>query len=214
MTNVVYDNESLIREYLEWKKTHSPIAADRYRVWVKRFQDFANRAPEALSIQDWVAFAESLKDRFAPKSVEFALIIVQDYLRFWKEQGRLRGLPLYFVRVPRAKSVPHNAIEEQEYQQMVTVLQSLGPAGLRDLVIVMLLHDTGMRVGELASLEIDQIEETHRQPFDPRKPRAVAVCFGTAIQTMSCINWSSSASILVTIPIGFLWAGRVMAKST
>ncbi len=30
---------------------------------------------------------------------------------------------------------------------------------MRDLAVVMLLHDTGMRVGELARLEIDQVEE-------------------------------------------------------
>ena len=42
---------------------------------------------------------------------------------------------------------------------MVAVLKKTGETGLRDLAIVMLLHDTGMRVGELVSLEIEQIEE-------------------------------------------------------
>ena len=33
------------------------------------------------------------------------------------------------------------------------------PANLRDLAMIMLLHDTGMRLGELLSLEIEDIQE-------------------------------------------------------
>lgn len=153
------DNESFINEYLEWKRTHAPVAADRYRVWITRFQRFTNKAPEHLVIGDWTAFADSLEGRFAPKSVQFALNIVHNYLRFWQEQGRLRRLPLYLARVPKAMVDSHHALEESEYRQMVEVLLNRGEAGLRDLAIVMLLHDTGMRVGELVSLEMEQIEE-------------------------------------------------------
>ena len=53
----------------------------------------------------------------------------------------------------------HAAISEEEYVQVVEALKRKGKDALRDLVIIMLLHDTGMRVGELVALEIEQIEE-------------------------------------------------------
>lgn len=153
------DNESLVCQYLEWKSSYAPPAARMYARWVRLFQEATNKAPEAVTLGDWTAFARSLDGRFAPKSVEFALNIVHNYLRFWHEQGRLRRLPLYLARVPRAISQSHHAASEDEYRQMVKALRSEGNRSLRDLAIVMLLHDTGMRVGELAALEIEQIEE-------------------------------------------------------
>lgn len=153
------DNETLISEYLEWKRSYAPPAARMYARWVRLFQQATNKAPEAITLGDWTAFARSLEGRFAPKSVEYALNIVHNYLRFWYEQGRLRRLPLYLARVPRAISQSHNAASEDEYRQMVAVLRKEGNRSLRDLAIVMLLHDTGMRVGEVAALEIEQIEE-------------------------------------------------------
>lgn len=156
---VVEDNESLIKEYLEWKSSYALRASHAYEIWVRRFQEFSNKAPEALTLGDWTAFARSLPGRFAPKSVEYALNIIHNYLRFWHEQGRLRHLPLYLARVPKAIACTHHAITDEEYQRLVAVLQKRGESGLRDLAILMLLHDSGMRVGELAALQIEQVEE-------------------------------------------------------
>ena len=153
------ESGTFVEQYLEWKMTYAPRAAKAYEVWVRRFDDFTNKAPEALALGDWTAFARSLDGRFAPKSLEFALNVIHNYLRFWHEQGRLRQFPLYLAKVPKATACSHNAATEDEYRAMVRVLERRGDVALRDLAILMLLHDTGMRVGELVQLEIDQIEE-------------------------------------------------------
>jgi len=151
-------NRELIDQYLSWKRSHAAVAAKRYEIWVRRFQEKTNKAPEEFEIDDWNSFAEELRGRFAPKSVQYALNIVHNYLRFWHEQGRLRRFPLYLARVPKARARSHEAIPEEEYQEMKSVLMEKGEDGLRDLAIVMLLHDTGMRVGELASFRTEQLE--------------------------------------------------------
>jgi len=153
------DNETLVRHYLEWKSSYAPCAANRYAIWVRRFQAAINKAPEDITVGDWSAFARSLSGRFAPKCVEYALNIAHNYLRFWFEQGRLRRLPLYLARVQKAIACSHAAATEEEYQAMVQALRLKGDEALRDLAMLMLLHDTGMRVGELVALEIEQIEE-------------------------------------------------------
>lgn len=153
------DNETLVRHYLEWKSSYAPCAANRYAIWVRRFQEAINKAPEAITVGDWSAYARSLRGRFAPKCMEYALNVAHNYLRFWFEQGRLRRLPLYLARVQKAIACSHAAATEDEYQAIVRTLKMRGDKCLRDLAIVMMLHDTGMRVGELVTLEIEQIEE-------------------------------------------------------
>ena len=151
-------NHELIEEYLTWKKSYSKSAYRSYKVWVIRFQTFVNKPPERMNHADYGAFAESLKGRYAPRAISFALSVIHNYLRFYAEQGRLH-FPLYLARVPRGYVRSHEAVAEDEYKMMVAALRAKQPQSLRDLLIVMLLHDTGMRIGELVSLEIEDMEE-------------------------------------------------------
>ena len=109
---------------------------------------------------DYVSFSHGLQKTFAPRCIEYALNVVHNYLRFFAEQGRLR-FPLYLARVPRGYAQSYEAVTEEEYQKIVAVLKAEKAVPLRDLAMIMLLHDTGMRVGELVSLEIEDIEEDY-----------------------------------------------------
>jgi integrase/recombinase XerD len=151
------NNESLIEEYLAWKRSYSKSAQRAYRLWVVRFQNFVDKIPEEISHKDWVAFASQLVDRHSPRGVQYALSIVHNYLKFFFEQGRLR-FPLYLARVPNAAAESYQAIEESDYRSIVDMLRAENPVPLRDLAIIMLLHDTGMRAGELVSLSIEDLE--------------------------------------------------------
>lgn len=151
-------NEQFIEEYLAWKQSYTNTAFRAYRVWVTRFQLFANKYPEAMTHTDYVAFADSIRNKYAPRCIEFALNIVHNYLRFFAEQGRLH-FPMYLVRVPKAHSNSHAAVTEEEYQTIIETMKKNHPHENRNRAIVMLLHDTGMRIGELLSLKTDDIEE-------------------------------------------------------
>jgi integrase/recombinase XerD len=150
-------NNDLIQEYLSWKRSYTKRAHHVYSLWVHRFQKFVNKPPEILRPADYAAFAASLQGKHAPSGIQFALNIVHNYLRFFSEQGRLR-FPIYLARIPRAAVQSYNAVEEQEYRQMVETHRIRKKTTLRDLAIIMLLHDTGVRVGELLSLEIGDLE--------------------------------------------------------
>jgi integrase/recombinase XerD len=149
-------NEALVGEYLSWKRSYSKSAHRAYSVWVKRFQTFTNKPPEFFRHTDYTAFAELLHANYAPRGVEFALNVVHNYLRYFAEQGRLT-FPMYLVRVPKGASRSHPAFTENEYLQLTASMREIAPLPLRDLAIIMLLHDTGMRIGELLSLHISDI---------------------------------------------------------
>lgn len=149
-------NRDPVVEYIAWKKSYTSSAYRSYLIWVRRFQEFVNKPPEELRHEDYSAFANNLSARFAPKCIEFALNVVHNYLRFFSEQGRLR-FPLYLARVRRGFAQSHATISESEYR---LIIHTLGEEKRwRDMAMVMLLHDSGMRVGELLSLEIDDLQE-------------------------------------------------------
>ena len=153
-------NDELVEEYLAWKKSYTSTAYLSYRLWVRRFQSFVNKPPELMAYNDYVAFAHSLDQKFAPANIQYALSIVHNYLRFYLEQGRLR-FPLFLVRIPRAFLQSHQAIAEDEYRKIIEVLRKKPLVPVRDLLVIMLLHDTGLRIGELLGLQIEDIEEDY-----------------------------------------------------
>jgi integrase/recombinase XerD len=148
-------NRDPVVEYIAWKKSYTSSAHRAYLIWVRRFQEFVNKAPEEFRHQDYSAFVHSLNGRFASKCIEFALNVVHNYLRFFAEQGRLH-FPLYLARVPRGFAQSHATITEKEYRLIVSLLRA--EKRWRDMAMIMLLHDCGMRIGELLSLEIEDIQ--------------------------------------------------------
>ncbi len=151
-------NGELIEEFLEWKKSYTKWAFDRYRIWVTRFQEHVSKVPEEMCARDYVGFAESIKEGYAEKSVQFALNIVHNYLRFFAEQGRL-GFPMYFVRVPRARAESHYAITGDEFELILDqIAAGSGLIRARDEAMFRLLWDSGMRLGELIGLDVGDLK--------------------------------------------------------
>lgn len=149
-------NDELIEEFLAWKRTYSPHAANRYRLWVTRFQKLVNKPPEQMRFQDFVAFSDGVRGRYAPKNVQYSHNIIHNYLRYFFEQGRL-NFPLHFVRVPRARAESHYCITESESRSLIESFHGSDPLTLRNLTIIRLLHDSGMRVGELVAVNLRDI---------------------------------------------------------
>ena len=148
-----------IYEYLAWKETYSKAAYKAYRIWVERFQNHVGKAPEHLKLEDVVGFFRKIKQSYAPKNVQYGMSIVRNYLKFCQDQNRL-SIPLYLIKVPSVSANSHNALTVEEYQQILNAFgrKKLNHLSLRNLCMIRLLYDTGMRVGELSSLNIDDIK--------------------------------------------------------
>lgn len=146
-----------VEEYLRWKESYSKSAHKSYRIWVERFHKFVGKNPEDLVLEDITNFSATIRERYASNNVQYGMSIVHNYLRFFHEQGRL-SLPLYMVKIPKGISRSHYAITEGDYKKMLAVLNKRVPMPLQAICIIRLLHDTGMRVGELRSLTLDDIK--------------------------------------------------------
>jgi site-specific recombinase XerD len=148
----------VVEEFLSWKKSYSKSAYKAYRIWVERFVRFTAKTPERLTIRDYIEFSDYVKSEFAPMSVQYALNIVHNLLRYFSEQGRLQ-FPMYLVRVPKARAESHYSITETEYEKLLAYISARDSGTkLRDQAMLMLLHDTGMRLGELLSLEVSDVQ--------------------------------------------------------
>ena len=152
------DCSKFVNEYLDWKASYTKSAKEAYRLWVERFQTFVNKSPEHVTLSDVAAFRSHIAPKYAGKSVWYGMTIVRNYLRYFKEVGK-SSIPIALVRVPRAYANSHYSVSEEEYRRMIEVLKAKRPDAIRDRLIIRLLHDTGLRVGELHALDIDDMHE-------------------------------------------------------
>lgn len=151
-----------IKKYLDWKGTYAPRASVNYRIWLERFiQICGEKSLVEYAISDYVKYKHWLEARYNPYSVQFATIIIKNFFQFYKDQD-YSCLSPSFIKSSRIKAKSHRAINENEFKKIVSLIPENEFRSLRDLLMIRLLWDTGVRVSELCDIDLTQIDENKK----------------------------------------------------
>lgn len=146
-----------MHNYVKWKSsTVQAATVPHYVRWVKRFHRITGKS-SGFELDDVAGFKSSLEEvGYGPKNIQFGLHIVRDYLNYLIA---VEGLvfPIHLLRIKQERSNSHHPITEEEYQAMLAVLPQNRPMSLQRRLMLMMLHDTGMRGGELLSLKLGDL---------------------------------------------------------
>jgi integrase/recombinase XerC len=156
-------------QYLQFERNASPHTLRNYRSDLEQFHDFLKRArPEAApSIQSVDAlqiraFLAGLFDRQRKKSsAARKLAALRSFFKFLCREGALAANPASVVSTPKKpKLLPRIMTEEETndfLDQVARESESGGLALARDRAILELLYASGLRVSELAGLDVRNI---------------------------------------------------------
>ncbi len=95
----------------------------------------------------------------SPSSINRAIAAVRSFCRFLFEEGQLETNPaqaLRSIRLGPPLAPKHLTVEE--VQRLLSLPDSATPTGRRDYAILMLLYNTGLRVGEFCALNRDDVQ--------------------------------------------------------
>lgn len=148
--------EQLIEEYLEWKSTHAPRASVNYRVWIEKFSRQVNKPLSKITVTDVTAYYKSLA-KYSPYTIQFAMVAVKNFIRFQRVQGR-KCLAPELIRTKKVIANSYRALSVDEFNRMVSRVETTSFYGKRDDLIIRLLFDTGIRLSELCDLNISDID--------------------------------------------------------
>lgn len=157
------------------EKTQSAYASD-----LEQFVEFAGKNRELRSVKGPVIerWAARLKEQeYAPASIRRKIVVLKVFCSYWVRRGVLRESPFWRVKISfgRIQQLPRTLTEAETRALMSRArrsgltrrtngtvkrfLKALLPShsgyrNLRDLALVDLLFATGMRVGEVSSLDV------------------------------------------------------------
>lgn len=160
--------------YLEGERNASPRTLEAYRHGLAEFRRFRPDVTwQKARPEDFRAFLFDLMKRgLARSTVRLTFASLRTFYRFLSERKNIRENPLIAVTLPKPeKSIPSFLTHQQVDELLAAPAKSKGEkqaapwAAARDTAILELFYSSGLRLAELASLnvaDIDPYSETLR----------------------------------------------------
>lgn len=131
----------------------------------------------ALRREHVEAFVEDQLARLKPASAANRYRSLQQFFRWLVDEGEIRDSPMARMRPPTIPETPPPVLRDEELHKLLDTTAGQGFDERRDRAVVLLLVDTGIRLGEIAGLRVDDIDwdlEVLTVTGKGRRPRAVA----------------------------------------
>ncbi|MBI2205645.1 MAG: tyrosine recombinase XerC [Candidatus Rokubacteria bacterium] len=162
------DHSRSFLRHLEVERGASPHTLRSYRVDLDDFTTFFARtvpdtpvsAVDARVVRAWIA---NLHTRgLAPATIGRRLAALRSWFKFLVRRGVLAANPARDARSPRVPKMLPNFLPIDEAKTLVDggSVSAADPA--RDRAILELLYASGLRVSELAGLDVDDVERADR----------------------------------------------------
>lgn len=160
----------------------SPNTTKAYLDAVSRLDAFleAHGMPQAVANvrrEHVEAFIEDQLARLKPASAANRYRSLQQFFRWLVDEGEVRESPMARMKPPTIPETPPDVLREEQLKKLVEATAGQGFDERRDRAILLLLIDTGIRLGEIAGLSSDDIDWDHEVAVvtgKGRRPRTIA----------------------------------------
>ena len=151
--------EKFIR-YLDIEKNVSKHTILNYSLDLNDFKNFLNETPlekvDYLTLRKYLAHLKT--KQLSNRTIGRRLSCLRRFYRFLFTEGLIKNNPALLIASPKLdKKLPH-FLTEEEAVRLIEMPPADTLLGLRDRAILELLYSTGMRVSELCSLKVADVE--------------------------------------------------------
>ena len=130
--------------------------------------------PALVVTEDLQAFMDSLaKDSYTPKSVSRKTNSTKTFFKFLKTLSLITDDPANGLSHPKFENKPPRILTKLEYR----ALRDAARADIRMIAVIEVLLQTGIRIGELAKLRVEDVDlvnsTLHVPPFEDTRERII-----------------------------------------
>lgn len=171
-------------EYLEYQKEYSSNTLKAYETDILQFLNFLKkgeiRSFKEVDYRVFLDFISSLKsdERYTEKSIARKVASIKAFFKFLYSRRLIKNNPALLLYTPKVPEKLPDFLSEEEVVKIIESPKGSSWQTLRDRAILELLYSTGIRVGELVSLtlkDINFVDETIKVKGKGKKERIVPV---------------------------------------
>jgi integrase/recombinase XerD len=133
-----------------------------YKRDLLKFEEFAKKRKltlESVSRDDLVDFLASLyRLKLESRTVARQLVTLRNFFRFAQIQGLIADDPSINLESPKIRRHLPGYLRLEEVEKLLEQPDSKTPTGLRDRAMLEVLYSTGLRVSELISLGVSDLD--------------------------------------------------------
>jgi integrase/recombinase XerD len=154
-----------IKTFLDFCRIEKGLAQnsiDAYRRDLERFQTYLSVQGGGVEIPDTAevrAYIDSLyADGLSPRSIARHTTTLRNFYQFLLREGAISADPTEFLPLPKQWSTLPKFLNLEEINRMIEAPDCAKPTGVRDRAMIELLYATGLRVSELCSVDVLDLE--------------------------------------------------------
>ncbi|MEM7276934.1 MAG: tyrosine recombinase XerC [Pseudomonadota bacterium] len=159
--------QPLISEFLGHLKTERRLSdhtVKNYAIDLGKFSEYCNRQqieqPVHCSSDDIRLFAAWLhRNGLSPRSIQRRLSAVRSFFRYLIREGHLKNNPATDIRAPKGRKRLPGTLDPDQMARLLD-LPTDDPLACRDKALMELLYSSGLRLAELISLNLGDIDVT------------------------------------------------------
>ena len=129
--------------------------------WNRPLEKIAAADVDALAVRSYLAHLRA--DGLAKASIGRHLSALRTFFAFLKREGRVAANPARAIATPRKEHALPRTLSVTEAGAVVEARGREGALGARDRALLELLYATGLRVSELVSLTLEDVDLSARQ---------------------------------------------------
>lgn len=145
-------------KYLEIERNVSSHTLRAYKRDLKDFSEYCNSNPENIDMIDIRGFiSELINKRKSKTTVSRKLATLRSFFSYLYQEGYVKINQAKLVPTPKAPKHLPNFLSVDDVFNLVQSPEGIGLLPVRDRAILELLYSSGLRVSEVAGLNIDDL---------------------------------------------------------
>ncbi|MBU0495019.1 MAG: tyrosine recombinase XerC [Chloroflexi bacterium] len=155
--------------YMQVQRNSSPYTVRNYRHEITQFMTYLRTQEQ---VEDWGAVDRHMVRRFltylaeaeyARASIARKLTEIRSFYKWMQNEGLVLDNPIQGVSTPKADKRLPVFLSIEETKLLLSTPDTSKPQGQRDRAIMELLYAAGLRVSELAELNMGDVDRTQRE---------------------------------------------------
>ena len=154
-------------DFLVAERSYSQNTVAAYRNDLNQFYQYLSALDASILPRGWgnvtrdhlLSYMLEMKEReYAVSTIARKVAAVKSFFHFLKSQGVIQHSPAEDLESPKVQKHLPSAISPEEVERLLAAPQGSSPASLRDRAMLEVLYATGLRVSELVSLDVGDVD--------------------------------------------------------